>query len=302
MSGDSRWTVAFAKQRNVCRVLSVAEADSGAATMPTILRSTGTASARTESSSRSPASRQTSCHPGESRRQTVVISEKFPLADCSRSRLVRTSMCTLTKKPPRSHAVISASATLALSRTARTSSSGCSPMIGQPFAMRMSIANVPWTSMLALSFSDKSSWKAVVAAAKSSSRAVASRAPSPSAAVFSMRPVGLVGSCLSLKKIGPKNTMVVTPMSIVGRPTGVIVNISNGSSGACGSEVICELRTRLVEVPMRVHMPPSIDANESGISSTCGDSPLRAAQPSQTLISMATIGVFAMPMDMAAVG
>ena len=30
----------------------------------------------------------------------------------------------------------------------------------------------------------------------------------------------------------------------------------------------CALSTRLVDVPMRVHMPPSIDAKESGMSST----------------------------------
>ena len=41
-------------------------------------------------------------------------------------------------------------------------------------------------------------------------------------------------------------------------------------------------RTRLVEAPISVHMPPSIDANESGIRSTLTDKFERAAHVSLT--------------------
>mmetsp|Transcript_8865 Transcript_8865/g.19177 ORF Transcript_8865/g.19177 Transcript_8865/m.19177 type:complete len:243 (+) Transcript_8865:2659-3387(+) len=90
----------------------------------------------------------------------------------------------------------------------------------------------------------------------------------------------------------------VMPMAAVGRPTGVIVNISNGSSGGSGSDSICALRTRLVEVPMSVHMPPSIEEKESGISRMCGERPFRAAQFSHTVSSIATIGVLFITIDM----
>ena len=55
-------------------------------------------------------------------------------------------------------------------------------------------------------------------------------------------------------------------------------------------------------MPIRVQLPPSKLANESGISSTRADSRERAAQVSTMLIRMATMGVLLRMDDMNATG
>lgn len=85
-----------------------------------------------------------------------------------------------------------------------------------------------------------------------------------------------------------------TPHSAVGRAIGVGEKREKGSHGGpsgLGSPAICALRTRLVAVPTRVHMPPSIDANESGISRMCSERSERTAHSWQSEMSMATTGV-----------
>ena len=58
----------------------------------------------------------------------------------------------------------------------------------------------------------------------------------------------------------------------------------------------------VVALPIKVHMPPSIEPNERGINRTWIERPLRAAQPSQTERSMATIGVLLRKAEQTATG
>mmetsp|Transcript_20775 Transcript_20775/g.67247 ORF Transcript_20775/g.67247 Transcript_20775/m.67247 type:complete len:341 (-) Transcript_20775:46-1068(-) len=103
-------------------------------------------------------------------------------------------------------------------------------------------------------------------------------------------------------KKGAARARKMTPTIAAGTPAIDMENMVKGWSGASGSFSICELSTRLVEVPMSVHMPPSMEANESGIRSAWTDRPLRAAQPSQTERSMATMGVLFRKADATATG
>eukprot|EP00967_Tisochrysis_lutea_P088181 scaffold124958_cov23-Tisochrysis_lutea.AAC.1 len=76
-----------------------------------------------------------------------------------------------------------------------------------------------------------------------------------------------LGSGLCRSSSGAASAIKAMPRRAAGAPAADIENIVKGASGASGSSSICELSTRLVEVPMSVHMPPSMDANERGMSS-----------------------------------
>ena len=56
--------------------------------------------------------------------------------------------------------------------------------------------------------------------------------------------------------------------STMGRRQQAVDRRQNYKRAQEGVRRTCALSTRLVDVPMRVHMPPSIDAKESGMSST----------------------------------
>jgi hypothetical protein len=87
-----------------------------------------------------------------------------------------------------------------------------------------------------------------------------------------------------------------------GAPTGVSVKSVKGLVGGSVSASMRAFTTRLVEVPMRVDMPPRIEANESGISMMRGDRLFRAAHASTTGMSAATIGVLLRKAEAMAVG
>jgi len=73
-----------------------------------------------------------------------------------------------------------------------------------------------------------------------------------------------------------------------GTAYGVIEKVEKGAQGGSSSASIRALRTRFVEVPMSVHIPPSIERKERGISRMWAERRWRALQPSTTGMSIAT--------------
>ncbi len=93
--------------------------------------------------------------------------------------------------------------------------------------------------------------------------------------------------------------MAPIPTTATGMPTALI---SKNPMGSRPASTICPATTRLVDVPIRVVMPPSSAANDSGISSLLTDTCRRAAHDEICGMSMATIGVLLRNADDTAVG